>query len=65
MQTIQIAGQRGGFASTRRIDRWWIAPASTAIGLVVFFGYPLLRAVRSCRVMGCGKGRLVIERLRV
>ena len=49
MQTIQIAGRRG-FASTRRIDRWWIGPASTAIGLVVFFGYLTFRAFNATYV---------------
>ena len=44
MPTIEIATQRGGFASTRRVDYWWLAPAATAIGLVVFFGYLTRRA---------------------
>ena len=42
MQTAPIT--RGGFASTQRVDRWWVAPAATAVGLVVFFGYLTLRA---------------------
>jgi hypothetical protein len=42
--TIQIAGRRGTFASTERADQWWIAPASTAAGLVLFFGYLTYRA---------------------
>jgi hypothetical protein len=44
MPTIQIATRRDGFASTRRVDSWWLAPAATAIGLVLFFGYLTLRA---------------------
>jgi hypothetical protein len=44
MPSIQIATERGGFASTRRVDYWWLTPAATAIGLVVFFGYLTLRA---------------------
>jgi hypothetical protein len=44
MPTFEIATQRSGFASTRRVDYWWFAPAATAIGLVVFFGYLTLRA---------------------
>lgn len=43
MPTVQVAEPRG-FASTRRADQWWIAPAWTAIGLVVFFGYLTVRA---------------------
>jgi hypothetical protein len=44
MDTVQIAGRRGGFASTRRADYWWLAPASTAVGLILFFGYLTIRA---------------------
>jgi hypothetical protein len=43
MQTIQVAG-RGGFADTQRVDRWWLAPVWTAIGLALFFGYLTFRA---------------------
>jgi hypothetical protein len=42
-QTIPV-GRHEGFASTQRVDRWWIGPASTALGLVIFFGYLTLRA---------------------
>jgi hypothetical protein len=49
-QTIQIAGRRGGLASTQRVDRWWIGPASTAIGLTVFFGYLTFRAFNATHV---------------
>jgi hypothetical protein len=31
-------------ASTRRIDTWWIAPLTSAAGLILFFGYLTLRA---------------------
>ena len=34
----------GGFASTQRLDRWWAAPAATAFGLAVLFGYLMFRA---------------------
>ena len=48
MQSIQVAGggnaRRGGFARTQRVDQWWLAPAATAIGLVIFFGYLTFRA---------------------
>ena len=44
METIQIARQGDGFASTQRVDAWWIAPALTAFGLVLFFGYLTFRA---------------------
>jgi hypothetical protein len=43
MQTIQVT-TRDGFASTERVDYWWLAPLFTAIGLVVFFGYLTFRA---------------------
>ena len=33
-----------GFASTQRVDAWWIGPAWTAFGLVLFFGYLTFRA---------------------
>ena len=32
------------FASTRRVDTWWLAPTSTAAGLIIFFGYLTIRA---------------------
>src|SRR6188472_4010967 len=44
MDTIRIAGSRNAFATTERVDQWWMAPAYTALGLVVFFGYLTLRA---------------------
>lgn len=50
MQTIQIAGRQGGFASTRRVDLWWIQPAATAFGLILFFGYLTLRAFNATYV---------------
>ena len=45
MPTLEMAGSRGRFASTRRVDSWWVAPVWTALGLVVFFGYLTLRAL--------------------
>jgi hypothetical protein len=50
MQTIQIARGRGSFAATRRTDWWWTGPLSTAIGLVLFFGYLTLRAFNATYV---------------
>ena len=35
---------RDAFASTSRVDRWWIGPLATAIGLALFFGYLTVRA---------------------
>jgi hypothetical protein len=44
MQPVQIASNRQSFVSTARTDHWWLAPAATAAGLLVFFGYLTLRA---------------------
>ena len=44
MQTIPIAQANAPFASTKRVDRWWLAPAATAAGLILFFGYLTFRA---------------------
>ena len=49
MQTIQI-GRRADFATTERVDRWWIGPAATAAGLVLFFGYLTFRAFNATHV---------------
>jgi hypothetical protein len=49
-QPVQIAGRRGGLASTSRIDYWWLAPASTAAGLLLFFGYLTFRAFNATHV---------------
>ena len=43
MQTTQVAWRQRTF-DTQRVDRWWIAPVWTAIGLVLFFGYLTFRA---------------------
>jgi hypothetical protein len=43
VHTIELAG-RNRLSGTRRVDYWWIGPASTAVGLVVFFGYLTFRA---------------------
>ncbi len=50
MQTLQIGGLRNGFARTQRVDYWWIQPAATAIGLILFFGYLTLRAFHPVHV---------------
>jgi hypothetical protein len=44
MQTVQVVRSRGGFARTSRPDAWWIGPAVTAAGLLLFFGYLTFRA---------------------
>ena len=44
MATIRIAGNSASFAATHRADRWWVAPAATAVGLIAFFGYLTVRA---------------------
>jgi hypothetical protein len=49
MQTARVAAP-GGVGGTRRIDRWWIAPATTALGLFVFFGYLTFRAFNATYV---------------
>jgi hypothetical protein len=49
MQTIQIARRRS-FTETLRVDQWWLAPASTAVGLIVFFGYLTFRAFNATYV---------------
>ena len=43
MTYLQIA-RRERFASTGRVDAWWLPPAATAIALVLFFGYLTVRA---------------------
>ena len=43
MQTVEL-GTRRGFAATTRMDGWWVQPAATAFGLVLFFGYLTYRA---------------------
>jgi hypothetical protein len=44
MPSQQIAAHAEAFATTQRVDRWWIAPLTTAAGLVLFFGYLTVRA---------------------
>ena len=41
---------RGGVAPTGRVDAWWVQPAATALGLLVFFGYLTLRAFDATHV---------------
>lgn len=38
------------FASTRRLDSWWVQPALTAAGLALFFGYLTWRAFQATYV---------------
>lgn len=49
MQTAAIT-RPGGLAATRRTDRWWVQPALTAAGLVLFFGYLTFRAFNATYV---------------
>jgi hypothetical protein len=37
-------GVRDRFATTGRVDPWWLGPASTALGLTCLFGYLTFRA---------------------
>ena len=46
---VKVAGRRG-FASTERVDAWWIEPAATAVGLALFFGYLTFRAFNPSHV---------------
>ena len=50
MQTVELAPRSGGFAGTERVDRWWIAPAATASGLLLLFGYLTFRAFNPVHV---------------
>jgi hypothetical protein len=50
MQTMQIATRRERFASTGRVDHWWLTPFATASGLVLFFGYLTFRAFNATYV---------------
>jgi hypothetical protein len=49
MQTLPLV-QRRSFGSTLRVDQWWLTPASTAIGLILFFGYLTFRAFNATYV---------------
>jgi hypothetical protein len=44
MEIEHITELRREVAMTRRVDAWWVAPALTALGLVIFFGYLTFRA---------------------
>ena len=46
---VRVA-RRGGVASPERVDHWWIGPATTALGLVLFFGYLTFRAFNATHV---------------
>jgi len=50
MYPVQIGVQHTGLGSTQRTDRWWVAPAATAVGLIVFFGYLTVRAFQATHV---------------
>jgi len=49
MTTADLAASRG-FLSTRRVDKWWLTPAATAAGLILFFGYLTFRAFNATYV---------------
>ena len=40
----RVTVERSRPGATHRTDAWWVQPAATALGLVVFFGYLTLRA---------------------
>ena len=42
--------QPGRLGSTARRDKWWIQPAATALGLLIFFGYLTMRAFDASHV---------------
>lgn len=44
MQTVQVWRSAGGFARSSRPEAWWLGPALTAAGLLLFFGYLTVRA---------------------
>lgn len=46
----QITEPDGPFACTKRLDQWWLGPAATALGLVVFFGCLTFRAFNASYV---------------
>ena len=50
MQLVQIGGHRDDFAGTNRKDGWWVGPAATAAGLIIFFGYLTFRAFQATYV---------------
>ena len=50
MHPIPVASVRGGFGTTERVDQWWLGPASTAAGLILFFGYLTFRAFNATYV---------------
>lgn len=50
MEITQITPPRSGFGTTQRVDPWWLAPGSTALALVVFFGYLTFRAFNATYV---------------
>ena len=43
-------GTRAASRAPTRVDYWWLAPAATAIGLIVFFGYLTFRAFNATYV---------------
>jgi len=47
---VRIGGHSDRFAATTRSDAWWIGPALTAAGLVLFFGYLTFRAFQGTHV---------------
>ncbi len=46
---VRIGGVRGGppLGQVLRRDRWWVQPAMTAAGLLIFVGYTIWAAVRN------------------
>ena len=50
METAGVPARSDSFASTQRVDRWWLAPATTAAGLALLFGYLTFRAFNPSHV---------------
>ncbi len=44
MANQEVHVRVSALARTGRTDRWWVTPAATAAGLILFFGYLTVRA---------------------
>lgn len=47
---VRLGGHPATLGGNTRNDAWWLGPAATAVGLVVFFGYLTLRALQGTHV---------------
>jgi hypothetical protein len=50
MQTFPMTGANARVGATTRNDSWWLSPAATAAGLILFFGYLTFRAFNATYV---------------